>query len=193
MISRNIRSWELGMRPLKTISTCLLALALHSAAWAEIYETTDAQGNPEFTDSPPRPNAEAIDLPQTNIIDAPPAESQEVAAPQTVVDEQAPAQENRTVIIHDGNNNEDEVYDDYLRRERAFDRMDPAAPDEVLDGEAPREVGDSDAQMPREVGDSDAQMPREVEDSDAQMPREERDLSAEERNSSAEERGMYRQ
>ena len=36
------------MRHLKTLSICLSALALHSAAWAEIYETTDAQGNPNI-------------------------------------------------------------------------------------------------------------------------------------------------
>ena len=169
------------MRLLKAFSILLAAMALQPAAWAEIYETTDAEGNPEFSDSPSGPNAEAIDLQQTNIIDASPAEPQEDSAPQTVVEEQAPAQQNRTVIIHDANNDQDEVYDDDLRREREFDRIDPAAPDEVLDAEAPREVGDSDAQMPREVGDYDAQMPREVGDSDAQMPREEGDFSAEER------------
>ena len=169
------------MRLLKAFSILLAATALQPAAWAEIYETTDAEGNPEFSDTPTGPNAEAIDLQQTNIIDAPPAEPQEEAAPQTVVEEQAPAQQNRTVIIHDANNDQDEVYDDDLRRERELDRIDPAAPDEVLDAEAPREVGDSDAQMPREVGDYDAQMPREVGDSDAQMPREEGDFSAEER------------
>ena len=71
MINRSIFSQGLDMTQLKTLSTCLLALALNSAAWAEIYETTDAQGNPVFTDSPPSPNAEVIDLQQTNIIDAP--------------------------------------------------------------------------------------------------------------------------
>jgi hypothetical protein len=167
------------MRLLKAFSILLATTALQSTAWAEIYETKDAQGNPEFSDTPSGPNAEAIDLQQTNIIDAPPAEPQQDAAPQTVVDEQAPVPQNRTVIIHDANNDQDEVYEDDLRREREFDRLDPAAPDEVLDGEAPREVGDSDAQMPREVGDSDAQMPREVGDSDAQMPREVGDFSAE--------------
>ena len=137
------------MTQLKTFSTCLLALALNSAAWAEIYETTDAQGNTEFTDSPPSPNAEVIDLQQTNIIDASTPESQEVSSPQPVVGEEAPDQENRTVIIHDRNDDEDDVYDEYLHRERAFERHDPAAPHEVLDAEAPKEVGDDPAsQMP---------------------------------------------
>lgn len=50
-----------------------------------------------------------------------------------------------------------QAYEDDPRREQAFDRVDPAAPNEVLDAEAPREVGDSDAQMPREVGDFPAE------------------------------------
>ncbi|MBK6739278.1 MAG: DUF4124 domain-containing protein [Haliea sp.] len=62
------------MRLLKAFSILLAATALQPAAWAEIYETTDAEGNPEFSDSPSGPNAEAIDLQQTNIIDAPPAD-----------------------------------------------------------------------------------------------------------------------
>ncbi len=89
------------MRHLKTFSTCLVVLALHSAAWAEIYETTDAQGNPEFTDSPTGTSAEAIDLQQTNIIDAPPEQPQQVSVPRSSVDEQAPKQENRTVMFSD--------------------------------------------------------------------------------------------
>jgi Domain of unknown function (DUF4124) len=153
------------MMNLKTFSTCLMALALHSTAWAEIYETTDAQGNPEFTDSPPSPGAQVITLPQTNIADAPAPEPQEASAPQSLEGEDAPAQENNTVIIHDRNDDEDEVYDEYLERERAFERRDPAAPNEVLDAEAPREVGDYNAQMPREVGDDAAsQMPEEAVD-----------------------------
>ena len=151
------------MRHLKLLSTFVVAITLQNAAWAEIYETTDAQGNPVFSDSPTGPNAEAINLQKTNIIDAPEAEPQEVSAPQSVEEQQAPEQENRTVIIHDSNNDEDDVEDAYLRREQAFNRMDP---------EAPREIGDSDAQMPRQVGDSNSQMPREVGDFDAQMPDE---------------------
>ncbi len=146
------------MRHLKVFTLCLAALAVHGAAWAEIYETTDAQGNPEFTDSPPNPDAQAINLQQTNIIDAPPEAPQQVSAPQSVVEEQAPQQENRTVIIHDGDDNLGDVYDEELRRERAFERTDPAAP---------REIGDASSQMPRQVGDSDAQMPDEVGDFDA--------------------------
>ena len=151
------------MRHLKTLSTFVVAMALHSAAWAEIYETKDAQGNPVFSDSPTGPNAEAINLQKTNIIDAPEAEPQQVSAPQSVVEQQAPEQENRTVIIHDSNNDEDDVENAYLRREQAFNRMEP---------DAPREIGDSDSQMPREVGDYNAQMPDEVGDDYAPISEE---------------------
>ena len=154
------------MRHLKTLSICLATLALQSAAWAEIYETTDAQGNPEFTDSPPGPDAEVINLQQTNIIDAPPEEPQEVSAPQPAVDEQEPRQENQTVIIHDRDDDLDDMdegYDDNLRRERAFNGIDPAAP---------REIGDSNSQMPDEVGDFDTPVREEADASDERVIRE---------------------
>ena len=159
------------MTHVKTFSTCLIALALHSAAWAEIYETTDAQGNPVFSDSPPGPDAEVIDLPQTNIIEAHTPE-QQAAAPHSDVDEKAPSQENRTATTTESNNNEEGAYDQYLRHDQAYERVDPAAPHEVLNAEAPREVGDSNSQMPREVGDSDSQVPYEVGDFDSQVPQE---------------------
>jgi hypothetical protein len=157
------------MRYLKTFATCLVALALHSTAWAQVYETTDAEGNPEFTDAPPTENAEVIDLQQTNVADAPQSEPQDEAQPDTVETEQAPQQENTTVNVNvnDGNDDYDDgAYDDDLARQRAIERRDGAAPGEVGDPgyEMPREVGDSAAQMPREVGDSESQMPHEVGD-----------------------------
>tara|TARA_R110002049_G_scaffold70521_22_gene182177 strand:- start:605 stop:1147 length:543 start_codon:yes stop_codon:yes gene_type:complete len=167
------------MRHLMTLSLCLSALAFHGATSAEIYETTDAQGNPEFTDSPPGPDATEVDLQQTNIIDAPSPAPQQVSAPQEAVEEQeqAPAPENRTVIVNDSNNDEDDVYDAYLHRERAFDRMDPDAPREVGDtaSQMPREVGDSNSQMPDEVGDFDTPAQEVVTDNDAQVIREAND------------------
>ena len=126
------------MTYLKSFLTCLVALALHSPAWAEIYETTDAQGNTEFTDSPADEGAEVVELQQTNLADAPPPESQDEEQADTVAVDQEPVEENNTVIIHDGNDNDG--YDDALVRERAFNELDPAAPREALDGETPREV-----------------------------------------------------
>ena len=153
------------MTYLKTFSTCLVALALHSPAWAQIYETTDAQGNPDFTDSPGNADAEVVNLPETNVIDAPPPEQQQESQIQTLEPGPAPVQENNTVIIHDNDNDGYDDGDD-LARQRALDGMDRVAPGVVGNPgyDAPREVGDSEAQMPREVGDSEAQMPREVGD-----------------------------
>jgi hypothetical protein len=141
------------MRYLKTFLTCLVALALHSAAWAEIYETTDAQGNTEFTDSPADEGAEVVELQQTNLADAPPPEPQDEEQADTVAVEQEPVEENNTVIIHDGDDYDG--YDDELARDRALERRELAAPGDIVDPgyEMPREVGDSNAQMPREVGD----------------------------------------
>lgn len=152
------------MKNLRAFLTCLLALTLHSAAWAQIYETTDAQGNTEFTDSPADEGAEVIELQQTNLADAPQPEPQDEEQTATAAVEQEPVEENNTVIIHDGNDNDG--YDEELARQRAIERRELAAPGEIVDPgyEMPREVGDSEAQMPREVGDTDAQMPREVGD-----------------------------
>jgi hypothetical protein len=148
----------MAMRYLKTFSTCLVALVLHSAAWAQVYETKDAEGNVEFTDAPTDADAEVINLQETNTVDAPPPEQQEDSQPQTVESGPAPVQENNTVIIHDNDNDgyDDGVYGDDLARQRALDGMDRVAPGEVGDPryEMPREVGDSEGQMPREVGDT---------------------------------------
>jgi hypothetical protein len=160
------------MKYLRIFSACLVSLALHGAAWAQIYETTDAQGNPDFTDSPADADAEVVNLQETNTVDAPPPEQQEESQPRTVESGPAPVQENNTVIIHDNDNDGYDDGDD-LARQRALDGMDRGAPGEVGDPryEMPREVGDSEAQMPREVGDSEAQMPREVSDPEA-LPRD---------------------
>jgi len=146
------------MSYLKTLSTCMVAFALHSAAWAQIYETRDAEGNVQFTDSPVDADAEVVNLPETNLADAPPPEQQEESQPQAVESGPAPVQEQNTVILHDDNDNDrydDGVYDDDLARQRALDGMDRVAPGAVGDPkyDMPREVGDSEAQMPREVGD----------------------------------------
>lgn len=161
------------MRYLNTFATCLIALAMHSTAWAQIYETTDAEGNPDFTDTPPTENAQVIDLQQTNVVNAPPAESQSQqqveSQPNQVEVEQAPQQINNNVIVNDNNDDDgydDGVYADETARQRAIERENAVRPGEVGNPgyEMPREVGDSEAQMPREVGDSEAQMPREVGD-----------------------------
>lgn len=176
------------MKQLRILSIALVTLALHGVAWAEIYETKDAEGNTEFTDSPPSEDAKVIDLQQTNIVDAPApdpeGESQDTGQPPADAPAGAPVVENNINIEREGY--EGGVYPDgvypegvyrdgeypegvderALRRDEAVDRADP---------DAPREVGDSEAQMRREVGDSEAQMPREVGD----MPPAERQAERE--------------
>jgi hypothetical protein len=45
-------------------------MLLSSVAWAEIYKTTDEEGNTVFTDVPPTEQSEVVDLPEANIADS---------------------------------------------------------------------------------------------------------------------------
>jgi hypothetical protein len=112
-----------------TSLACGLALVLSAAVQAEIYESTDSQGNPVFTDTP-TPGAEKVDLPQGNIadsVDMPPPASKAVASPS-----QPPSAEDpdNVVVIHDS------------RSERPEDELSEGRRDEVLDAEPRHEVGD---------------------------------------------------
>jgi hypothetical protein len=170
------------MRQLKILSICLVALALQSKAWAEIYETKDAQGNTVFTDSPPTEDATVIEVQQTNIADAPAPDpeddSEDAGQPAAAPAAQAPVVENNINIEREGYEGgvyPEGVYPEGVYPEGAYrDGEYPAEADEQAlrrdeaveraDPDAPREVGDTEAQMRREVGDSEAQMPREVGD-----------------------------
>lgn len=59
---------------------CLLAASLIFTAQAEVYTYLDAEGNRVFTDSPPRGNAERLELAPSNAFSAP-AKRQPTAAP----------------------------------------------------------------------------------------------------------------
>jgi hypothetical protein len=148
----------MNMKTLETISTCLLALALHNTAWAEIYEVKDAEGNTEFTNAPQEDNAKEINLQQTNIADAPPPGPQSAPQSEEGAAEPAATSSNghQPVIVNGGNDNE--VYEEYLRKQRKFEEMDPSAPDDIGDpaeANMPDEVGDfPEENMPQEVGDS---------------------------------------
>lgn len=50
-----------------TVLACVLGFAVHATASAQIYESTDAEGVPEFSDTP-TPGAAEIELPQTNVV-----------------------------------------------------------------------------------------------------------------------------
>ena len=150
---------EMKVRYLKTFSACLIALALNSAAWGEIYETTDAEGNPEFTNSPPEANAtsEVIETQHTNIVDTPQPQTQgqwqeQEQQPDAMTANQQPEKNNNTVIIDNPNANN--VFDQALVKQQAFERLNPAAPHEVLNAEALHQVGDFPSEMPLEVDDS---------------------------------------
>ena len=63
----------------------LLSLLVQVSANAQVYESEDAEGVPEFSDSP-TPGAEVVDIPSTNLMDAPEAEAAPASAapPQSV-------------------------------------------------------------------------------------------------------------
>lgn len=157
------------MNYFKAFAFCMAAFALQNTAWAEIYETTDAEGNPEFSDSPPDADAEVVDLPKTNLADAPPPQLPNEQQSDPVAVEQQRVNENNPVIINDANTEAD---DERLKRLKDTERRHSATPYEVgdTDSQMPHEVGDSDSQMPHEVGDSDSQMPHEVGDSTEETP-----------------------
>jgi hypothetical protein len=69
------------MKYSKLIVGGFLALLVQASASAQVYETEDAEGVPEFSDSP-APGAEVVDIPATNVMDAPAAEpADEAPAP----------------------------------------------------------------------------------------------------------------
>lgn len=133
------------MNVAKTILACSLGLALSGAVGAQIYENTDAEGVPEFSDTP-TPGAEKVDLQQTNV--ATPVEER---APQAAP-EQRPVPEARgnggeTVreqgseedgYRYYGGNNDNELGPREQRRETA-DRIKDGAPH--VDNSLPREPG----------------------------------------------------
>lgn len=62
------------MKYSKLLAGGLLALLVQVSANAQVYESEDAEGVPEFSDAP-TPGAEVVDIPSTNLMDAPEAET----------------------------------------------------------------------------------------------------------------------
>ncbi len=58
----------------KMLVAASVALLMHLPASAQVYESVGADGVPDFSDSP-EPGAEVVDIPSTNLMDAPPAEA----------------------------------------------------------------------------------------------------------------------
>lgn len=149
------------MHYLKSFSTCLVALALTGTAWAEIYESKDAEGNPVFTDSPAAEGSHVVDLQETNIVDAPsdtprapePAEQQPQSAGNS-----NPVNANKEGAGYYGGGYDDNYDRAQMRKEldratpldhdaipeglHAETPINPSAPREVLDAEVPHTVGD---------------------------------------------------
>ena len=123
------------MKLVKTILVGVFGLALQGTATAQIYENKDAEGVPEFSDTPTA-GSEVVDLQKTNLADeppdipvAPPAESVRPAAAA------APSAVGETT---------NEVYQGYINNdndERTRDRVDNALPGDHRPVVQPHPVG----------------------------------------------------
>lgn len=79
-----------------------LLLSLSSSAFAQVYQSTDEQGNPSFSDTPSAGSTE-IKIPETNTGDAvkvPPPEPKPAPVPEVAVEKSAPPE----VVEGDYNN-----------------------------------------------------------------------------------------
>lgn len=128
------------MTSIVTKVTCVLLLASGSA-WAEIYETTDSEGNKVFTDTPTAA-AEVVDLPKANIADSvEPAPTPPASPARTAT---APAAGHSVNTEGDGvyiiGNQRNDLLEEKVARERRHD---------VIDGEVPVGVVGADAEAVR--------------------------------------------
>jgi hypothetical protein len=141
------------MRQAIFIST-VLAVVLSCGALAEIYETTDSEGNKVFTDTPPSSDAKVVDLPEANIAEsvepaAQPEAGQRPAAGQQ--QEQGEYDDDGVYIIGDADN---ERLESKIAREKRREVLEGEPRKEVLEAEQRHEV--LDAETPRESGEAEA-------------------------------------
>lgn len=129
----------------------LLALLVQVPVNAQVYESEDAEGVPEFSDSP-TPGAEVVDIPSTNLMSPPEAEAEAVPAPSAPQQaESAPggddpgAGEGQAVYYGGGDDEDVRVQ----RREDA-ERVEDVIPGNVDRGGMGAEAGD--ATRPAETG-----------------------------------------
>ena len=116
------------------ISAALLAALACGSALAEIYETTDSEGNKVFTDTPTS-DANVVDVQEANIADAVEPGPEPTPAPKPAGGSQATgnsqgaqSQDDGVYIIGDSRN---ERLEEEIAREKRH---------EVLEGEKPKEV-----------------------------------------------------
>ena len=95
-----------------------LLLPLVGEAQDQVYKTTDAEGNTEFTDSPPTEDAQTVELGSPNISDSVEVQPHETAAAPRK--NSAPAGEpleNPVVYIGGNDDVRDDVYEERRKRE----------------------------------------------------------------------------
>jgi len=154
--------------PVTFTAGLLLLLATQGAAWAEIYKTTDADGNPVFTDAPVDASSSAVELPQTNISDAPPQAPEDASPAASPAGQKAPATTRPAEHYQDPNAG---AYEEHERRvqeqERTpYENLVGEEPQGTIDGQAPHQTEGGAAPHETEGG----AMPHETEG--GAMPRE---------------------
>lgn len=123
-----------------TVLACVLGFAVHATASAQIYESTDAEGVPEFSDTP-TPGAAEIELPQTNVVTPVPV------PPAPEVPEEAPAYpQEESPVAAEGGAEESEIEPAYIY----YGGDDEPGPREQRREDAAR----IDNRLPHEVGDA---------------------------------------
>ena len=112
-----------------------LALLLTNGAWAEIYETTDSEGNKVFTDTPTE-QAEVVDLPEANIADSvKPTSRMEVESAPARNQPQATTQQPKDDGVYIIGDTRNERLEEEIARERRKEVLEGEKPHQVLDAE----------------------------------------------------------
>jgi len=131
------------MRYLITLTAGLVLWMANGAAWAQIYESRDAEGNPVFTDTPVDGSSSEVELSKTNIADAPTQNSDTGAPAADPARQGAPATASQPRPFRDP---EEELYEEHESRVRAegeptpYDNLVGSEPQGTIDGEAPHET-----------------------------------------------------
>lgn len=99
-----------------------LALGSTMTAQAQVYETTDAQGNTVFTDVPPTEDAKIVDVDTTNIADSVEVRPPEPKAPPAETPSRNIAPPTEVTTIDEDDDLRDDLYEN-RRREEVRDRL----------------------------------------------------------------------
>jgi hypothetical protein len=125
-----------------TFTVGLLLLAAQSASWAEIYKTTDADGNPVFTDAPVDASSSAVELPETNISDAPPQAPGDAGPASSPAGQKTPATTHSTEHFLDPNAGRFEEHERRVQEQERtpYENLVGEEPEGTIDGEAPHQT-----------------------------------------------------